>query len=196
MLRRIAGTNSERKSYLYFLLLSRRTDAAPCRSSLHPFRIARCKKHLQFVRFQTLCRSFVLGPKSKFPRGKTLLHQPESLAIVCETFYGCPPAVSKNEQTAGKRITLQYRFADSGKPIDAISEINSFHRHQDPHLRSNLNHRLPLQNVSLRAFRSGDPMPLRWIRILAPFLFSSSMMHSGVNPVATGLSSMNDGTGP
>jgi hypothetical protein len=145
------------------------------------------------MRFQALRRRSVLGPKFKFPRRKTLLHQPESLAVVCKAFYGCFPAVSKNEQAAGKWISLQYRFADSGEPIDAISKIDGFHRHQDPHLRSNLNHCLLLQNALLIASRSGASMPLIWIRILAPFRFSHSMMHSGVAPVAAGFSSMNAG---
>jgi len=145
------------------------------------------------MRFQALRRRSVLGPKSKFPCGQPLLHQPESLTIVRKALYGCSPTVSENKQAAGKRISLQYRFADSGESIYAVSKIDGFHCHQDSHLRCNLDHRLPLQNVSLRSFRSGVPIPLRWIRIFAPFRFSHSMIHSEVDPEAAGLSSINAG---
>jgi hypothetical protein len=136
----------------------------------------------------------VFGPKSKLSRRKSLLHQPESLAVIRKAFYGRFPAVAKNEQAAGKWIILQYRFADSGKSIDAVPEINRFHRHQDAHLRGDLDHRLHLQKLLLRAFRSGTSMPLICTRILAPFRVSNSMMHSGVSPDVAGLSSIKDGT--
>jgi hypothetical protein len=180
----------ERKSYLHLYSLFCRTDATPCRSGLHFLRIARCKKHLKFVRFQTLRSRSVLRPKFELPGRKTFLRQPESLAIIRKTFNRRPPAVSKNKQAAGKRILLQYRFTNPGKPIDPVSEINRFHRHQDPHLRGDLDHCRVLQNRLLRAFRSGVPVPLRWIRIFAPFRASSSMVHSAVGSDTAGLSSM------
>ena len=99
------------------------------------------------------------------------------------------------KKATGKRILLQYGLADSGKPVDPVSEINRFHRHQDPHLRGDLDHRLILQNTLPRVSKSGTFIPM-WILIFAPSRDSRSMMHSGTGTAAVGLSSINDGTGP
>jgi hypothetical protein len=160
ILLRISGANLERKSYLHFSRLFLRADATPRRSGLHLLRIACRKKHLQFMCFKPLRPRSVLRPEFKPAGRKTFLCQPESLAVVRKTFNRRAPAVSKNKQATGKRVLLQYGFANPGEPINAVSEINRFHRHQDPHLRGNLNHRLSLQNMVPIAFRSGVPLPL------------------------------------
>jgi hypothetical protein len=152
-----------------FILLFRWTDAPPGRSCLHFFRIACRKKNMKLMRFETLRCGAVFRPKSKGSRRKAFLHKPESLTIIRQALYSGFPAISKNKQTAGKRIFLQHRFADSSESIDAIPEIDRFHSHQDSHLRRNLYQRSPLQNALLRAFRSTAFMPLLWIRILSPF---------------------------
>jgi len=147
------------------------------------------------MRLQPLRYRGAFGPKFKLSRRKAFLHEPKALAVICETLNRGSPAVSKNEKAAGKWIVLQYPFTDSGQSIDAVPEINRFNRNEDPHLRSDLDHGLCLQNVLLRAFRSGDLMPLRWILIFAPLRVSSSITHSGACPETTGLSSTKDGVG-
>jgi len=112
------------------------------------------------MRLQPLRQRSVLGPKSKLSRRKTFLHEPKALAVIGETLNRSSPAVSKNEQTARKWVSLQHLFTDPRQSIDAIPEIDRFNRHEDPHLRSDLDHGLHLQKV-LRIFRFGDPMPLR-----------------------------------
>lgn len=144
------------------------------------------------MRFQALRHPCIFGPESKPSRRKALLHKPKSLTVICKTLYGCSSAVSKNEQATGKWIALQRLFTDSGQSIYTVPEINSFNRHQDPHLRGDLDHRLLLQKVLLSVFRSGTPMPLMWTLIFAPFRVSSSMTHSGVGPETAGLSSIKD----
>ena len=145
---------------------------------MHCFRIARGKKYLKLMRFETLRCRFIIRPKSEFPRRKALLHEPEPLSIIRQTLYGGFPSIPENKQTAGKRILLQCRFADPCKSIDSIPKIDGFNRHQNPHLRRDLDQGLSLQNALLRAFRSKAFMPLIWIRILSPHRFSSSMEHS------------------
>jgi hypothetical protein len=147
---------------------------------------------LQALRY---CRGIV-RPEAKSPLRKTFLHKPKSLRIVHKTFNCSSSPIPEYKETAGKRIVFQYLLTDSCQSINAVSEINFLNSHQDAHLRSDLDHRLILQKVLLRVFRSGTPIPLRWILILAPFQASSSIRHSGTRDGVAGLSSINEGAGP
>jgi hypothetical protein len=61
----------------------------------------------------------------------------------------------KNEQTSGKGIGLQRLLANAGQAIDPVPEIDLFHRHQDAHWGSDLDHDTTLQKLLLRTDRSG-----------------------------------------
>jgi hypothetical protein len=146
-----------------------RAHPAPGWSCLDTVRIAGRNEHLQFMRFQTPRRpGCTRRPKTKMPRGQTLLAKPKSLRIVRDHFYGSPASVSEDVQRTRKRIFFQVIFADPCQTIDATSEIYRLHRHQNAHLSRNLYHDSRLQKLRLSAARSGAGAPLTWMRMRPP----------------------------
>src|SRR5271157_4518272 len=130
-------------------------------------------------------------PPHKTPFREPLLRQPEALPVIHQNAdRGSPPA-AKHKQTTRERIRLLFLLAQSGQRVDALSSIHGFDRHQDAHLRRNLDHARS-HNARLSPARSGAVVPFHWIRIL-PCRPSNSMRHSDRPPVWGATSSTNAG---
>jgi hypothetical protein len=109
---------------------------------------------------RTFAASLVLsGQKRNRPVDRRFWQSQNPLESYDEYFYGRPSAISKNEQTTGKSICLERLLADAGQTVDSVPEIDRLHRHQDAHLRNDLNHDAAFQKLSLRTARSGPPRP-------------------------------------
>src|SRR5437016_13799628 len=116
----LAGLFMERKSrmslsffgFLFFSL----GDATPGRHGLNRPWVSASEQHLEFVGFQSLGRlTRTLGPETKATRRQAPLAKPETSGVIGKDFYGRPPAISKNEQTAGKGVGSQRFFANAGQ---------------------------------------------------------------------------------
>src|SRR5450631_414119 len=82
----------------------------------------------------------VRRPVRKFPVRQTLMADPKSLAVVNQNLDCRTSAVTEDEQPTRVRIGIQLRSAHSRQPIDAGAKVDARHRHQDTHLRGELDH--------------------------------------------------------
>ena len=62
-------------------------------------------------------------------------------AVVAQHFESRAAAISEDIKRAGERIFRQLAFANRGKPINAVTEIDRLAGEEDPELRDELNHR-------------------------------------------------------
>src|SRR2546422_48329 len=88
-----------------------------------------------------------------------------------------PPA-AENEQPAGERIGFKLLLTQPRQRIDALAAIHRFQRHQDAHLRRDLDHASPSHNARLSATNSAVAIPLICI-LIRPRGPSNSTRHSG-----------------
>src|SRR6202050_1914305 len=104
--------------------------------------------------------------------------QPESLPVI-EQFLnrGCSPA-AEHEQVTRKWIGVQLLPAQLRQRIDAFAAVDRLHRHQNPHLRRDLNPPAVSRQARSRLAQSGGVDALHWMRIFAPREDSNSMTHS------------------
>ena len=127
-----------------------------------------------------------------------LLHQEGSdQAPWDEKYFWCRRSsrILKYKQDALEGFALKLLPAERHQSINAFAKIDWLNRQQDPHLRSNLNHGRPLQNVSTNATRSA---PVLWASrsvIFSPERFSNSTTHPGNGDGAVIWTSTNDGRG-
>ena len=84
---------------------------------------------------------------------------PKPLAVIDQRLDRGAAAISEDINCARKWVGLQLLFAYPCKTVDAAAKINCFDRHQDAHLRCQLNHRAEDQKTLLRALRSGATLP-------------------------------------
>jgi len=63
------------------------------------------------------------------------------------------------KKPAGKRVGVEYFFADPHQAVDAVAEVHRLDGYDDAHVRGNLNHRFIPQNVRVSAARSGRAAP-------------------------------------
>src|SRR5206468_1932303 len=110
-----------------------------------------------------------------------------------------PAPAPKNKQAARERIRLELLSAPPCQRIDAFAAVHGFHRHQDAHLRGDLNHAPPRSigaepshNARLSATSSAVAMPLNSI-LIRPRGPSNSTRHSGELPGRGAISSTNAG---
>jgi len=91
---------------------------------------------------------------SKPPRREPFLAEPKSLTIVGQDLYCLGATIAENEECTGEGITLQCLAALPRQAINPLAKIRRIHRHQDPHLRGNLDHRSGLESASAKATTS------------------------------------------
>jgi hypothetical protein len=70
------------------------------------------------------------------------LRQPKPLAVIGQHAKRGGPAAPKEKQAAGKGIGRQFFPAQLDERVDALTPIDGFDRHQDAHLRGDLQHGL------------------------------------------------------
>ncbi len=78
----------------------------------------------------------------------------------------CPAA--KDEHPAGEGIAPKALTAELRQAVDPIAEVHRLYRHEDPHLRSNLNQRPPPTKAATIPAASRSVPGFRLIRIRAP----------------------------
>ena len=81
-------------------------------------------------------------PRPKLERsvGKSLLAEPESLAVVTDEFQACATTVGEQKHPAAHRILTKLCPANSGQSVDATPEVNGIHVKKNPHVWRQLNH--------------------------------------------------------
>src|ERR1700683_3930038 len=121
--------------------------------------------------------------------------QPESLPVI-EQFLnrGCSPA-AEHEQVTRKWIDVQLLPAQLGQRVDTLAEVDRLHRHQNPHLRRDLNHPSVSRQARSRPAQSGGADAFHWMRIFAPREDSNSMTHSSTAAGGGVISSTNAAPG-
>src|SRR6187549_3962658 len=104
---------------------------------------------------QALRRTFLQPrPPSESPLGEPFLTQPKSLAVVDQALQGLATSTGKDKQSAAERIGFELLAAELRQSIDALAEVDRLNRQEDPHLRSDLDHALRLQNACIMATTS------------------------------------------
>jgi hypothetical protein len=73
------------------------------------------------------------------------------LPVIDQTLEGVAAAGAENKERSAQRVAGQDLPAQGRQTIDAFAEIHRLDRHQDPHVWSDLDHRLRLQNASAKA---------------------------------------------
>jgi hypothetical protein len=98
---------------------------------------------------------------------------------------------AEHEQITRKRICIQLLPAQLGQRVDALPEIDRLHRHQNPHLRRDLNHPSVSRQTRSRLAQSGGTAVFHSMRIFAPLEDSNSMTHSSSGAEGGVISSTN-----
>src|SRR5450631_2785126 len=120
--------------------------------------------------------SFAARPPHESPLRQPFLRQPEPLAVIDQDADRGSTAAPKYKQASRERICLKFVLAQPSERVDALPAIDRFDRHQDAHLRCDLDH-ADSHNARLSPARSGAVDPFHWMRIL-PRGPSNSMRHS------------------
>src|SRR5450631_4697085 len=120
--------------------------------------------------------SFAARPPHESPLRQPFLRQPEPLAVIDQDADRGSTAAPKYKQASREGICLEFVLAQSGERVDALPAIDRFDRHQDAHLRCDLDH-ADSHNARLSPARSGAVDPFHWMRIL-PRGPVNSMTHS------------------
>ena len=68
-------------------------------------------------------------------------------------------AERKTNKHPEKVSACNYLLPNAGQAVNPLPEIDSFHDHQDAHLRSDLDHDPPLQKLLLRPIGPEHPGP-------------------------------------
>ena len=118
-------------------------------------RVAGREQHQQLVRSQALGASLRhRGPPGKMPLGKSLVTKPKTLAVVHECLERRPFAITEDEHSTGEGILLKCFLAEPRQAIDAAAKIGRLDRHQDLHLRCDLEHHWAPQKPRAKASTS------------------------------------------
>jgi hypothetical protein len=102
-------------------------------------RIPTHQQHLQLMRRELLDRP-ARRPVRKTVCRKTFVQNPKTLPVVDQNFYCGTPSIAEHEQPAAKRIRMQLRPAHPRQAIDAGAKVDARYRHEDAHLRRELDH--------------------------------------------------------
>jgi len=112
-------------------------DASPHRRRFR-IRIAGGEQQLRLMRSQCF-RGFVTRwPPSETAFGKTLRSNPEPLTVIGEDSDGFAAATAEDEQTAGKRVGIEFLATELRQRVNTLPSINGFNRNQDAQLRCDL----------------------------------------------------------
>src|ERR1019366_9909456 len=114
----------------------------PRRDAPRLVRVGAHQEHLQLMRLQLLDGT-VGRPVWELPLRQTLMADPKSLTIVGQNLDRRAPPIAEHHQPAAERIHLELRPADPRQAVDAGAKVDARHRHEDPHLRSELDHEAP-----------------------------------------------------
>src|SRR5450631_2604841 len=142
---------------------------------------------------QRLSRFVALGPPTKAAFRQTLGRQPESLPVVDQHLdRGCPPA-AEHKQATRERIGIELGAAQLGQRVDALAEVDGLYRHQNPHLRRDLQHAYVVANARISSASSLVPMAFNSSRSFAPRGDSTSTRQLVAAPEPDAISSTNAG---
>src|SRR5215471_12698714 len=130
-------------------------------------------------------------PPAEAPLGQALGGQPESLAIVGQDPDRPRTAVAEDEQTAGKRIGVQFLPAELRQGIYPLASVDRLNGDQYAQLRRDLDHNTNSTNVRLKLTTSAA-LALSSIRILARRP-SISIAHCATAVASGAINSINDG---
>src|SRR5688572_31167772 len=92
-----------------------------------------------------------VGPPRKAPLGESLHTEPIALAVVEQKFERGARTVSKDVDSARKRVVAQALSAHGGEPIDTFAKIDRFGGQKDAALGAELNHRAPSKKACTHA---------------------------------------------
>src|SRR5271166_48289 len=85
----------------------------------------------------------VRRPVRELPLRQSFMAHPKTLTVIRQNFHGGAPPIAEHEEPPTEWIDLQLRLADPRQPIDAGAKVDARHRHQDAHLRGELDHKAP-----------------------------------------------------
>src|SRR5919109_624677 len=182
---------SQKKSERKYFVSESSTDFAPHRRRFG-LRVASRQQQLRLVRFQPPGSLLPARPPHKLPLREAFLRQPKSLAVIHQDADRRATSAAEYKQASRKRIGLEFLLAQPGQRVDAFPAIHCFNRHQDPHLRRDLNH--ADSHIRISPAKSDAVAPFHWIRSL-PRGPSNSITHSGNPTPCGGTSSMNAAAG-
>jgi hypothetical protein len=77
------------------------------------------------------------------------------LTVINEGLERCGRLIAKDEHTAAEGVLSEHLTADATQAIDAFPEVLRFHRHQESHLRCDLDHDFWLKKPRIIATGSG-----------------------------------------
>jgi len=78
---------------------------------------------------------------------------PPSLTVIDKGLERCGRLIAKDEHTAAEGVFSEHLTADPAQAIDAFPEVLRLYRHQDSHLRRNLDHDFRLKKPRIRIGR-------------------------------------------
>ena|SRR5487761_2254101 len=105
------------------------------------------------MRSQCFRRLISRRPPSETTFRKALRGKPEPLAVVREDSDGFAAAAAEDEQTAGKRIGIEFLAAELSQRIDTLPSIDGFNRNQNAQLRRDLDQDADSHNSRLSVAR-------------------------------------------
>jgi len=120
--------------------------------------IAVPKKHLKLLGEQrpSSAGAFLsLWPPTESTLTEPFLTEPKALTVINEGLERCGRLIAKDEHTAAEGVLSEHLTADPTQAIDAFPEVLRLHRHQESHLRRDLDHDFPLKKPRIIATGSG-----------------------------------------
>jgi len=79
-------------------------------------------------------------PPAEAARAETFQAEPVSLAVVHEHLHRRAPPIAKGEDCSAEGILSQRLLAEVHQAVDPLAEVDRLNRHQQPHLRRELQH--------------------------------------------------------
>jgi len=130
-------------------------------------RVAGHDEAVQWMRLERRRRGRTGGPPAKAAARQPLVREPESLAVVTEDAQRRLASIPEHEQRAAERVGRKDLPTDAREAVDALPKILRVDRHQNPHLRGDLNHASAPASIRLRCARSASAMLVSWRRTVA-----------------------------
>ena len=121
------------------------------------------------------------GPPPETAMAQTLLTEPISLPVIDQYFQRGGCTIAENKHTAGERVVSEYLPTYPAQTVNAFSEVLRLHRHQDPHLGSDLDHDPCPQKARIIPTGSRWGLRVKVIFIVAPeaLLSSTTQLEEG-----------------
>ena len=139
--------------------------------------IAPHEQQLQLARLQHAGRLLGVRPKGELAAGQPIAAKPKALTVVDLDLDRRARAVAEDKQRPTERLGLQLSSAGRGQRVDTGTEVDRLDRHQNPHVRRELNHDA-LRKALHAPAKAPRPAPCRCTRIVAPTVFCNSTTHS------------------